>query len=80
VFIREGADTPASFVDEVPEAIRRRPISLRAFDARHRMIDADLTHGSVLHPLIERMLADPEVAYLHVHYAKRGCFAALVER
>lgn len=80
IFIREGADRPAEFVSEIPDVMRRRPISLRAFDAGHDMVDADLSHGSVLFPLIERMLADPAVAYLHAHYARRGCFAAVVER
>lgn len=80
IFVLEGAIEPALFLDAVPDAIRRRPISLRAFDAAHDMVDADLADGAELRPLIERMLARPDVAYLHAHYARRGCFAALVER
>ncbi|PAX09121.1 DUF1203 domain-containing protein [Sphingomonas lenta] len=80
VFVLEGATEPATFVDKVPEPLRIRPISLRAFDRAHDMIDADLIDGADLVPLIERFLARPEVAYLHAHYAKRGCFAALIER
>ena len=30
--------------------------------------------------LIERFFANPNVAYIHAHYARRGCFAALIER
>ena len=29
---------------------------------------------------IERFFANPNVAYIHAHYARRGCFAALIER
>lgn len=80
IFVLEGAERAAELVDHVPEPLRVRPISLRAFDRGHDMVDADLADGAVLKPLIERMLARPEVAYLHAHYAKRGCYAALIER
>jgi hypothetical protein len=44
------------------------------------MLHADLEDGSKLEPLIVRFLADLEVAYLHAHYAKRGCYAARIVR
>ena len=30
--------------------------------------------------MIQRMLGDASVAYLHVHNAKQGCFAARIDR
>lgn len=44
------------------------------------MIEADLTEGAEAAALIERFFANPNVAYIHAHYARRGCFAALIER
>ncbi len=44
------------------------------------MIDADLVTGSDLGSLAERLLAIDEAAYLHVHYAKFGCYAARIDR
>ena len=38
IFVREGAQTPYSAVDEVPEPLRLRPISLRAFDSQDEMV------------------------------------------
>jgi hypothetical protein len=80
IFVREGAKTPAVLVDEVPDVLRRRLISLRAFDANHMMIDADVVEGTALAPLIGTFFANPEVAYLQAHFAKRGCFAARIDR
>ena len=80
IFVQEGAQEAAELVDTVPEVMRRRPISLRAFDADGNMTDADLVDGTDLVPLIERFFSDADVAYLHAHYAKRGCFAARIER
>jgi hypothetical protein len=36
--------------------------------------------GREAEALIERLLANPQAAYVHAHYAKRGCFAARIER
>jgi hypothetical protein len=80
IFVREQADAAWDAVDEVPDALRRRLLSLRAFDATHRMLDADVVEGSALEGAVERLFADPRVAYLHAHYAKRGCYAARIER
>ena len=80
IFVREGATKAAVFVDEVPEVLRRRTVSLRAFDGTGEMLDADLAEGAGIEPVIRHMLANPDVSYVHVHNAKRGCYAALVER
>jgi hypothetical protein len=42
--------------------------------------DADLAEGAAVDPVIARLLANPDTAYLHLHYAKMGCFAARVDR
>lgn len=80
IFVREHATQAREAIDEVPDALRRRVLSVRAFDARHHLVDADLVAGAELAPLVERFFADARVAYLHAHYAKPGCFAARIDR
>ncbi|OUJ14901.1 DUF1203 domain-containing protein [Acetobacter sp. DsW_063] len=80
IFIKEGAERAANIIDKIPEAIRIRMISLRAFNVAGEIIDADLAEGTDLQPLIERFFANPDVSYLHAHYAKRGCYAARIVR
>ena len=80
IFVREGATEAAVAIDAVPDALRHRTISLRAFDADHMMVDADLVEGRELAGLVEKFFGNPAVAYLQAHYAKRGCYAARVER
>ena len=80
IFVREGAETAYDEVGRIPEALRVRPLSLRAFDADHMMVDADVVDGRDAEALIERLLASPQVAYIQAHYAKRGCYAARIER
>jgi len=80
VFVREGAERAAVFRNEVPEALKVRSLSVRAFDADHWMVDADLCEGRDLDDLVRRLLTHDTVDYLQVHFAKRGCYAARVER
>jgi hypothetical protein len=80
IYVRETAAPAARYVDEVPPALAVRLLALRAFDADDMMIDAEVTEGVDLPALIERFFADPRAAYLHAHYARRGCFAARVDR
>jgi len=80
IYVREYADEAHMQVNEIPEVLRRRLLSLRAFDKRGMLVDADVADGRDIEPLIERMLESHEVEYLHVHNAKPGCFAARVDR
>lgn len=80
IFVLEGAREARMLVDEVPEVIRRRPISLRAFDAAGDMTDAALLDGGDVAGAIARMFGDAQVAFLHAHYATRGCYAARIDR
>lgn len=78
IFVREGASRALDVTHVIPDAIRIRPISLRAFSDNGEMVDANLVNGDALVPLIERFFNNPTVAYLHAHYAKRGCYAARI--
>ena len=81
IFVREGAERAyAGSVDEAPECLRGRMLSLRAFDASGDMVDADLADGGDLETAIERLFANSKADYIHAHYAKRGCYAARIDR
>ena len=79
VYVREGA-TESWSGDHVPDVMRQRLLSLRGFSADGSMVDADVVDGRDAEPLIERLFADPAVAYIHAHYAKPGCYAARIDR
>jgi hypothetical protein len=80
IFVRENATEAQLEVDEIPEVLRTRLLSLRSFDDAGMMIDADVMQGRELALAIDRMFESHRVQYLHVHNAKPGCFAARVER
>jgi hypothetical protein len=80
IFVREGAEHAYDRVGEIPQVLRTRLLSLRAYDAEGMMLDADVVDGQHIEPVIERLFASSEVAYIHVHNAKRGCYAGRIDR
>jgi hypothetical protein len=79
VYVREGA-TETWTGDHLPAVMRKRLLSLRAFSDEGSMVAADVVEGREAAPVIERLLGDPAVAYLHAHYARPGCYAARIDR
>jgi hypothetical protein len=79
IYVRRNERTYDA-VDQVPEQLRRRMLSVRGFDVDGMMTEADLVDGPELEAAIERFFADARTQYLHLHFAKPGCYAARVER
>lgn len=80
IFVREGRPDRYDRINEIPESLRTRMLSVRAFDGDDMMVEADLVDGRVVESLIAEYLGREDVAYLDVHYAKRGCYACRVTR
>lgn len=80
IFVKDSAVEDHPEPDSVPESIASRLLSVRAFDAAHQMIDADVIEGTHVRDLIARFMDNPSTDYIHLHYARRGCFAAKVAR
>lgn len=80
IYVREGAVQAHPQAGEVPEQLRLRMLSLRGFDAEGMMRAADLADGPALEDGIAALFIDPAVVYIHLHFAKQGCYAARVDR
>jgi len=80
IFVRAQAKECHPAVNHLPEVLTSRLLSLRAFDAGHRMITADLAQGDEIAPMLGEMFACPAIAYIHLHNARPGCYAARATR
>jgi hypothetical protein len=80
IFVREAAVDVALSADAVPDLLRSRLLSVRAYDAHDLMIDADVVNGPDVESAIERLFGDERARYLHVHFARPGCYACRVDR
>jgi Protein of unknown function (DUF1203) len=80
IFVTETAMECARYVDEIPPALARRTLSLRAYDADGTMIDAVIVEGDVAKEAIKAMFEDQTIVRIDAHNATRGCFAAHIMR
>jgi hypothetical protein len=79
IYIRRGEEQ-FDAVDRVPQQLRIRQLAVRAFDSNGMMIGHELIDGTRLEEAIARLLDSSRTAYLHIHFAAPGCYAARVER
>ncbi|HEX2552362.1 MAG TPA: DUF1203 domain-containing protein [Microvirga sp.] len=80
IFVGRSATEAATFAGALPPMLQDRLLSLRAYDADALIVDAEVAEGPAVEAVLERFLADPQVAAVDLHFARRGCFAARVER
>jgi Protein of unknown function (DUF1203) len=80
IFVRDGAEPFHPAPDEVPEVLGRRLLAVRSYDEAGMMLDAEIVEGRAVAPVLERLLGDPHAAFLHLHNARPGCYAAKVVR
>jgi hypothetical protein len=80
IYVRKVAQVAFDAVDNVPDVLTSRLLAVRAFDVVHMMIDAEVCEGVEAAQMFARFLTNPNASYLHVHNARRGCYAARVER
>ena len=80
IFVRTGAETATPEVGEIPEMLRVRRLSIRAYDGDAMMVAAEVVEGDEVEPAIERLFERDDVEYLHLHNAGGGCYNCRVER
>ena len=80
IFVRANAKPAKLKVNELPEVVKERLISVRAYSADSLMLASAIVEGRNLDRQIVEFFTDDKVAYLHLHNAKPGCFSCRVDR
>ncbi|WP_407354463.1 DUF1203 domain-containing protein [Luteimonas sp. R10] len=80
IFVGHGAVRADPAPGEIPEAMRPGLFAVKAYDARGDIVDADIAEGLALESRIARFLRRADAEFLHLHFARRGCYACRVER
>lgn len=80
IYVRKGATRAAPYRDRLPEMLPSRLLSIRAFDANDMLASADVVEGERADHVIQKLFEDSSVRFLHVHFAKMGCYACRVDR
>ena len=79
IFIHEK-ECPSYAGPGFPEELRTIPLVLEAYGEERWLVAQERVQDGVVEPAIDRLLARPEVKYLHVRNLEAGCFIATIER
>ena len=82
IFVHAAPCTPFAAVGTVPEIVRGRLVSVRAYDDGDQCL-YDLGHsgeGGGIDAPLAHALADKRTAFVNIHTAKPGCLLCRVER
>lgn len=80
IYVRRGQTRRVLAPGQVPDYVTRRLISIRAYDAEHMMVAADVVAGADTAHALVQLFTDPAVSYAQLHNARQGCFSCHVRR
>ncbi|MCE9687967.1 DUF1203 domain-containing protein [Shewanella sp. AS16] len=80
IYVREHAEQAELDVNEIPEILTARLLSIRAYNHQHSMVHAEILQGAELASGIRQQFLKAEVSYIQIHNANRGCFNCSVYR
>ena len=81
IFVHESPCAPFAATATIPEIVRSRLVSVRAYDAADQCL-YDLGHageGDGIDAPLAHALADSRTAFVNIHTAKPGCLLCRVE-
>jgi hypothetical protein len=79
IFVHVKACERYSATDKYPADFRNGR-AFRAYDANFNMIDAEVANGSEPEAIVEKLLQNPETAFVDARSVTRGCFTFRIER
>jgi hypothetical protein len=79
IFVHAEACERYNATDEFPADFRNGRV-FRAYNASYDMIDAEVVNGSEPEAVIEKLLENPETAFVHARSVTRGCYTFGIAR
>lgn len=79
IFVHADACERYRALDQYPADFRNGRV-FRAYNSNHDMIDAQVGNGSEPEAVVEKLLENPETAFVDARSVTRGCFTFRIER
>ena len=80
IYVRKVAATAVLNTNEIPVMFNHRLLSLRGYDKNGIMKAAEVIEGNTLKEKLHQLFDNENIAYIHIHNARPGCYNCLVER
>jgi len=79
IFVHQEACQRYAAVEQYPSEFRSGR-AFRVYNSTYDMIDAKVVNGHDPEPVIEKLLQNPETAFVDARSADRGCYTFRIER
>lgn len=79
IFVHAEACERYDAIREYPSGFRNGRV-FRAYNSNYDMIDAQVADGSEPEAVVEKLLKNPETAFVHARSVTRGCYTFGIER
>jgi len=80
VFIHESSCEAYPEGAGFPEDMRSHPVTLNAYRRGRRLVAQEYVTDGCVEPVLELLLARPDVDYIHVRDTEAGCYDFRIER
>ena len=81
IFVRKNAEEIKLEPNELAPVFKRNsPIAMRGFDKNGFLQSAEIEMGPKIANNIEKFFENPQIEYIHAHFAAYGCYAAKIVR
>lgn len=80
IYVAEGAAQATPAPKEVPDVLSSRMLSVRGFDKNALIAKAEVSAGDTLGDTLTQYFTDPDIDWIDIHSAARGCFLARARR
>ena len=79
IFVHAEKCERYSATDEYPTAFRNGR-AFRAYDPNYNMVDAEVANGKDPEAIIDKLLQNPETAFVDARSVTRGCYTFRIQR
>lgn len=80
IYVGENRKDVRLSVNEVPEVMQCRLLSVRFFGQHQMLLDAEVVDGMELSNTLDEGFQRHDISFVDIHYAKPGCWAARAHR
>lgn len=80
VFVHEGECQRYDEHSGFPEDMRSHRLTLNAYATGRRLLAQEYVEDGAVEPVIEQLLADSRIRYIHVRDTEAGCYDFRIER
>jgi len=80
IFVKKNANAAKPAINEIPNLLNHRFLSIRGYDKKGMMKASLVTEGQNLRGVLNETFNNQEIDYIHIHNAKPGCYMCEVVR